>query len=155
MINLVVGDWSNDGHGQAHTYSFEANLSQTELCEAYEKGSDIVYKAMDDNRTFINRKDILDRVADRYESYSVPNEIAVALAKFGIKSWSYEDEQEPETRSFINYDKHDNVYTVGDEGSEDFAMLYMEIAKIGNPELTYKLITFPAITIGGYGLFSS
>jgi hypothetical protein len=42
MITLIIGDWSNDGHGTTEKYLIESNLTKKDLLSAYKKGCGII-----------------------------------------------------------------------------------------------------------------
>lgn len=40
IVELIVGDWSNDGHGQTDVTVIESNLTPSEVKAAYSLGVD-------------------------------------------------------------------------------------------------------------------
>lgn len=154
---LVVGDWSDDGHGKTSNEIYRHNLPSNErLLEAYKAGSlklNIVrQKAFWEPKHTVRDAvldDVLDAVADRYEESTIPEDIAQALMANGIEpnGPDYSDDKYTEL-----YTRDGDDYTV--EGQEGFANLWMRIAKLGNPNLEYSKVANPnTINIGGYGLF--
>ena len=126
-INLVVGDWSNDGHGQTEVITIESNLTLSEIVEAYEKGKTI--SGID-----------LEYVCAEYQQNTFGRQVYDKLVELGMLANSIESEVE-------NDDIEVNISPF------DFAYIYMFIVSLGNPDLKYEIIKPDAIRIGGYGLF--
>jgi hypothetical protein len=123
-INLVVGDWSDDGHGKTDSYTIQTKTTRLELEKAFKKGQKIIGFNLDED------------VCAEYEEYelkeSEADKIREHLPNFNID------------------DLDDGCYM----DSESFAILYMEIAKLGDPTIEYEIADNEnSINIGGYGLF--
>jgi hypothetical protein len=126
-IQLVMGDWSGDGHCQTETVYIRSNLSKEELKQAYLKGVDI---------TGVH---LTSGIARNYEDSIFPQDAVDSLVKFGFKP-----------SEFLGDDEDDwIVYTDG------FYLIWLFIAKIGNPELEWEEAKSDSLEIGGYGLFWS
>ena len=121
IVNLIVGDWSLDGHNQTSSVTIESNLSKSEIKEAYKAGTAIV------------GFDLSSKVCIEYEDYKISEEHLSKLEKCGIT---------------VELDD-------GDLNAETFALIYLDIAKLGNPDSEFVIVSSKAaINIGGYGLFS-
>lgn len=125
-INLIVGDWSHDGHGTTETVIVYANVDSRSLKNAFTKGSN-------DLLGF----DFSEKCCDEYENDSIPPEVAQKLIDAGYET-AFE---EYKTGEKMNFDV------------DEFAHVWMFLAKIGNPEIEYVFIKNENINIGGYGLF--
>ena len=128
QINLVMGDWSHDGHCMSETVTIRTNLSSDELIDAYEKGSKQV------------EFDLTGDVAADYEEYSFPDEFIEKLQPFGFKA----DE-------FLEQPYVDDSWAVSGNA---FWRIWLFIAKIGDPSLEFEEVDNVDIIIGGYGMFS-
>jgi len=122
-IGLVVGDWSGDGHSRTETITFECSHRYTDVQKAFEKGSNIL------------GFDITKSLCADYEDGSISEACLETLEKNGI---------------YANYDGDSDDATLS---PEPFAELYMDIAKLGNKDITYSLEYPDTINIGGCGLF--
>ncbi len=71
-INLVLGDWSHDGHNQTDTVTISCNLTRDELQAAYERGSQKI------------GFNLTREVAAHYEENKLDEECVEALEKFGF-----------------------------------------------------------------------
>ncbi len=133
MINLVVGDWSHDGHSMTEQATIKCNLEKKDLEKAYEKGSKKV------------GFDLTEEVCADYEDMSMPAEIVEKLKAAGIDALEYAEKDEDEEDLSFAYNW------------EAFVELWLRIARLGNPELKYEMSSSesPNINIGGYGLLGS
>lgn len=122
-FNLTVGDWAGDGHGMSDTYTVVANREWTAVRDAHQRGCELT------------QVDFTDICCD-YEDNVIPPEMIARLKGFGL----------------IGYDDPSSTSTVHIDPFE-FAELYMFIARVGDPGLTYRFAHIPEIRIGGYGLF--
>lgn len=127
-IALVVGDWSDDGHGRADHISIDCNISASKLEAAYKKGAKIC------------DVDLTEHVCRDYQDSELDSESIERLEKFGFKIEDFLDgDEEP--------------YHLDDDS---FALLWLFIAKLGYPSLEYELVEDDyknRINIGGYGLY--
>lgn len=139
-VRLVVGDWSKDGHGQSDTYIYEVNLTKQDLLAAYKVGC----KRLSLKVSAENYREAYLNFCEDYQDPKVPPEVVRALRAEGLdpdelfECWS------------------------GDGGDEDYVgtvdawpELWLAIAKLGEPSLTYaQVYGDDSIEIGGYGLYS-
>lgn len=150
LVLLVVGDPSADGHGRTETFRFDHNLiSNSALKSAYKAGCKII------------GHDIEDVVAKDYQDSSVPVEVMDALVEHGLM---VKEEGNDFSDSYWNLSPEglmpaDSAYTYNDNiniNSELYAELWMRIAQLGSPALSYtvpKRSYDDKIDIGGYGFF--
>jgi len=128
LINLVIGDWSGDGHCQTETIQVESSLNKNELQVAYEAAA---------KKTKVR---LVEAVVSDYEDNMISETDFKKLQKAGIvmDEIFFKDEEG-------NWD-----YSLD---ATSFAMLYLEMIKIVNPAFKYAFPDVPTIRIGGYGLF--
>lgn len=132
-MNLVLGDWSRDGHGQSETFGIETNLTKNEIQESYKKGVEIV------------DLDLSEKVCRYHEDDSISLENLEKLKKHGLKFFQENGEE---------YELEENFDETGFSVSEeDFVIMFMFIVKLGNPLLEWNFCESESINIGGYGLF--
>lgn len=130
MINLVMGDWSADGHSQTSTTTILSNLEKADVEKAYKAGV---------KKTKVK---FAEEVAADYEDGCISLAIVEKLAPFGFKISDYSEDEEPD----------ENGYSLWTEG---YAEIWLWFAKLGNPDFRYETTEddSPNINIGGYGLF--
>jgi len=131
MINLVVGDWSHDGHSMTEQSTIKCNLDKKGLEKAYKKGSKKV------------GFDLTEEVCEAYEDMSVSDDVVEKLRTAGIKPEDFIENEGGEWSFAYNW--------------EAFTELWLRIAKLGNPNLEFEMCSndSPNINIGGYGLLGS
>lgn len=130
LINLVVGDWSDDGHGKTEHVCVEVNCTKDELQQAYDEGVGKLGFSM------------RDEVQD-YENHILSLEAYMALVSSGF---NFEDEENGLETVITEEDRY--------IGRQDYAILWMWIAHVGRPYITHKVVKQDnQINIGGYGLF--
>lgn len=130
VINLVLGDWSNDGHGRTKTYTIDSNLSIDAINSAYKLGFSLI------------GHDIVKTVADEYQSTSLCDFIVEALYNNGF---AFEDIEV--------YDKLNNEFIDIELDTDLYLKIYLFVVYLGNPEFSPQIIEQNKINIGGYGLF--
>lgn len=129
QINLILGDWSNDGHGKTCTKTVRCNLSYEELQKAYVKGSEIV------------GFDFCDKVACEYQDSGLDANHASMLEKHGCNLFS-------ECENF------EGIYYLS---TDLFARIFMFVCGVGaDSKLEWEFVSKRNLDfhIGGYGLFS-
>lgn len=128
-VELIVGDWSMDGHEKVDRFLICSSLDKASLNEAFATAS----KKIGFNFSY--------EVADDYEDNLFPKEYIDLLRERGIE-FTLSDED-----------------SANDDGSvalqpKDFVNVWLAIAAFGNPSLKYNLIQpSTQIGIGGYGLY--
>lgn len=132
LYEIIVGDWSGDGHSQSERIIFEVSHSKEEIEKAYKN---TCKKAKWQLHTYTNG------LLKNYEESSISCDILEELKSVGIaipSSVEY-DEEEDDAPYF---------------SPESCACLYLEFAKASLPELEYKQIKFETLVKGiGYGCF--
>lgn len=130
MINLVMGDWSGDGHSKTETVTILSNLKKADVEKAYKAGV---------KKTKVK---FSEDVARNYEDGVITTETVAALAKHGFKIEDYSEDEEPGDRGY-------GLWTDG------YSLAWLFVAQVGNPNFKYEVINddSPNINIGGYGLF--
>jgi len=71
-IDLVIGDWSDDGHGKLDTIKISSNLSLREIQTAYNKGKKLV------------KFDPIQKLCSEYEDRQLFPKDLELLKKFGF-----------------------------------------------------------------------
>lgn len=127
---LVMGDWSDDGHGKTEDIVIKSNLTSKQLEAAYKKG---VKKL---------GFDFSEVCCADYEDSEVPEEYQEKLLKAGLADYLPEDQLEGDGNWF------DDFYT------DHYMWVWMFIAHLGDPSLVWENAKeVNSINIGGYGLF--
>lgn len=136
-INLVVGDWSHDGHGLTKTITISSNLTTKEVESAYKKAS----KKID--------IDLYENVCHRYQDYILLLKDWEKLSNAGMTLDLFQDENY-EAEKAAN-DKMRGFCIC----PKDFAAIYCFMVKLGNPKFEYIIVpeNNNTIYVGGYGLF--
>ncbi len=138
-INLVVGDWSGDGHQLTETISVKSNLMTEDIEIAHEIGC---------KKLKINFKNL----CRNYEDSQVPKDVWQKFTKAGLTLKDLEN----------NWTSVEDLEEMLEDegclviGPEIFAALYLFLAKQGNHLFEYSILEDNpnVIKIGGYGLFS-
>lgn len=132
-INLVVGDWSNDGHGRTDTITISTNLSRSAVQKAYKAGAEVV------------GVDLTKDVCRDYEDHYIDDDVLDKFRKAGL------------TQADVPEWKEEDLSTIDASslwvGSEIFAHLYCFIVKKGAPAFEFTVVENKDLNIGGYGLF--
>lgn len=142
MINLVVGDWSGDGHSKTETVTVSSNLDKSAVLKAYKKGTKKL------------GFDLSQDVAADYEDNVVSKE---QWEKFAAAGLTLED-LFGSSKGDIDDATED---LAGEEApgfgvyAEAFAHLWLFIVRQGDSNFRYSIneTDSPNINIGGYGLF--
>jgi hypothetical protein len=144
IINLILGDWSHDGHGSSETFTIESNLTYKEVEKALAAGEKLVDVVLDD-------------MAAEYEYPYVDYEDWEKLSAHGLT-----------VKMLCDGDGYDEDWITGEVNNdirnkeavrldeESFLNIFYFLVKKGNPEFQYKLIKddSPTLKLGGYGLFT-
>lgn len=72
-LNLVLGDWSGDGHSKTDTVTIETNLSKKEVWEAYSAGAKLI------------GVDLCNSVAAEYEDNKICRDDVAKFADAGYE----------------------------------------------------------------------
>lgn len=160
-IELVVGDWSHDGHCQTDTVVISSNLSKKDIVKAYGLGVQI---------SGVN----LEKIASDYEDGYLTAKDAQKLIAIGLNPDDYHEDtvgyQIHKIDCFAakditahcsclsrhkecGWDDHRAYVGMNPEG---FVQLYLDLVRLGNPTFKYKITIKDysnRINVGGYGLF--
>ena len=133
-INIVVGDWSGDGHSQSDSYLYQVNITADELKAAYGRGvTEIGFSITSMCKDFEDGE-----IERQYAEKLVANGFVLEC---GETIEGRADDSMTEDYIYLN--------------PSEFADAYMIIAKLGEPTLKYtRRKDIPDIRIGGYGLYS-
>lgn len=125
-LEIVMGDWSNDGHGRTEKVVISTDFTREEVEKAFKAG---VEKTGFDITTH----------CEDYEDGSVPNALYDYFDKAGVEYGNI---------------REDNESTQG-IGYDDFVKIWFKTCEIGNPDFKYTQVSHyeNEIRIGGYGLF--
>lgn len=123
VVNLIVGDWSDDGHGKTETYAIESNIERNEITHAYNKALKQNPKLND-----------FEQLCEGYEDSSIPEEFLDELKRLGYQAPAWMEKELRISR-------------------DEFVDIYLFIVKVGNPAFEYSKVRANEINIGGYGLF--
>ncbi len=130
-IQLVIGDWSGDGHEITRSVTAHSNIPADELKAAYDLG----VKA--------TGVDLTRDVCSDYRDSSLSAEVLAKLVAAGYAI--------PGMENLSGNEIFDDTQYLD---PEEFAGIWLFIARKGNPELRVDLVENDArINIGGYGLF--
>lgn len=125
IIELEVGDWSNDGHNQSNVISIRSNLSPQQVSESYSTGClKVGFNFIED-------------YCVEYEDQQIPKKVLESIPNFDC-----------EVQQVDSYD--DDNYSMY---HDSWVNVYLLICKLGNPDFEYELIKGERIPIGGYGLY--
>jgi hypothetical protein len=132
-IEMVIGDWSNDGHGMMDKYYINSSANHLELEKAYKVGVHIV------------GFDFSEVVCRNYEDSRIKDKHLEKLIEHGFKGELAECLEE--NNGYFDEDR-------------DYVELYMFVVELGfkkyyQSELNWKFVmnNTPSINVGGYGLF--
>lgn len=127
-INLIVGDWSNDGHGHKDRVTISCNVNCETLQEYYKKGTEIF------------GIDIVDKVCSDYQDSYIKDETLGKLRALGI----IEDRMVEDDECWI-------------QDEYEWVEIYMGICKLADKNLDFEVVKQrdTKIEIGGYGLYSN
>lgn len=127
-VSLVVGDWSNDGHGRVHTMNVVSNQTAQQLQRCFASGSDKV------------GFNLTKEIACEYEDCRISRDKIDTLLKLGMS---------PEDLDEVLPEDNEAVFL----GPEGFARIWIFVAKLGDSDLTCHEVATDRAYIGGYGLF--
>lgn len=135
-FELIIGDWSGDGHSMSETILFEVNKTEQEINEAYKNSCRLVGIQFNSrpNYTNLTPKDYRDNdiyVMCDYEDNTLSENAYNKLSKF------------------IDIDDNDGF------NSESLALLIMKFISLSLTDFQYKIVrtNYPNMKGFGYGLF--
>lgn len=127
-IELVMGDYSRDGHEKTESIMVISNITLQELKEAYQIGTEKI------------GFDFIKTVAADYGDGSLSKEKFDKLRDAGLTEDDWFEEGE---------DKFPLMYY-----KDAFAEIFLFICKLGNELFEYEYPKTDSMHIGGYGLFN-
>jgi len=135
VIELVIGDWSGDGHEKTRRILLRTNLSSDEIINAYAEGTKVI------------GVDVMNEVAAEYEDSWLREDSWNKFVAAGIAEMGWEVEGGPE-----------HHWETGEAGldldTDSFLDLFLFTVLRGNPSFKYEEIQPSAsLPVGGYGLF--
>lgn len=133
-INLVIGDWSGDGHGYKDTYTISSNLQPGEILLAFKAASSLIG---------LNIEDLFDDIDRCY--LTIEQLKILEKTGFPIK----------EIFDYAFHLKNPNMELSSNItiSPRDYLDIYLHIVKLGNSKFEYTLLSGNSLCIGGYGLF--
>lgn len=123
VVNIIVGDWSDDGHGKTETFAIKSNITRDEIDKAYTQAIKTYPKL-----------NAFDSICEDYEDNSIPEDLLDELKLLGYQPPKWMEKEFRVSR-------------------EEFVDIYLFIVKLGNPAFEYSHVNHNELTIGGYGLF--
>lgn len=134
VINLVVGDWSDDGHGKTSTYTYEVNIPQEDIQKYYTAGATP------------EQHKVINTIADDYEDTKLNDDHIKVLRELGypVDSMEWATDNQNDDEPYITEEEFVDLYwhIVGNGLPKDVNLIYSEIEPIN-----------ANINIGGYGFF--
>ena len=139
---LVIGDWSDDGHGKCEDFLFEVNKPLEEIQQAYRDSVVLTGTKFHHNQDGSIPTDLEAKalaILTDYEEYRIPVEALDRLKTQGLElSFEYGlEDWEDDGDSGVN-------------GPEGVATLIMWFIKLSLPGLEYKLIKDDVPSINGW-----
>lgn len=134
-INIVVGDWSRDGHGHTETMSIKSNFTNIQIEKAFKEGCKIIGFDFGSNVAAEYQSSELDLE----ESHKIFNQINMQEAQ--------EIADKFETNTTFSSSEVVNL----DVGS--YTALWLMFVKLSSPEFEFEIVEQQKLYIDGYGLF--
>lgn len=145
---LIVGDWSNDGHGLTENIHVDHNLrSKSELQAAHDAG----WKTIGADFEF-------DKICEEYNKSTLTQNEFETLRDAGLLDMEYDD------LSNIDYTMVECWYNRARKhpkspyylDADEYVEIWLRIAKLGHQDLEYSVVpsnNSNKLNIGGYGFF--
>lgn len=147
-VQLIIGDWSDDGHGKTDTVVVRSNLDARGIEAAYQAGLKKLAEDYDGD-FYLD----MDNLCDEYEDSSLP----AKLRNYFVSRELLDVDMESEAFGYdYSTDWEYDPDADGTMDSDSFANLYISIARYGDPLLVIERVSDAydmRINIGGYGLF--
>jgi hypothetical protein len=130
---LVLGDWSDDGHGKHDKILLESNVSVKDIQQAYKDSCKLTGVSFNHNEDFTETNHLWEdsdkyRIADEYEDSQLSKFVFDILAKHGLTKEMLK-EWEP---SGYDEDKDGNFFLY----VENFVELWIWFVKLSLPKNT-------------------
>lgn len=156
LQSIVIGDWSDDGHGKCERFLFTSNKFDFEIREAFRKSCDLTGYAFDTNDKLPNGSIPKARLLNRYEDSTLtPEVINDFVTNFGLP----DPKLDPHPVFKDNLYDEENGQCVGSSDCFNFIMWFISLSL---PDLKYMEIKPASINgywgelnqMWGYGTFS-
>jgi hypothetical protein len=137
-LNLVVGDWSRDGHNQTDSILVSTALTAQDVQDAW--------RTLERDLKAKYNFTLYDNVCSEYEESQLNEMQVIAFLNMGIDLDSIAE----------NYSENPSDPPDYHLGSDSYAELVIELLNKTNPALELKSVPHQynkEINIGGYGLF--
>ena len=127
-INLIIGDWSDDGHCQTEQVTIKSNFNKVWINRAYKNGCEKL------------GFDWCQKAATTFEDPYINEECVSILREVFEDNTLLED----------GYNNEEYLLT-----PDSYLDIYLRIVKFGDSSFKYEIVsdTNEQINIGGYGLF--
>ena len=164
-INLVLGDWSHDGHGITDTVTIKCSHTSEQIKEAYNQAvknlgfPDLVEDACEEYEDSYLRLAFAQKLvrAVQKQEHVFPQLVIAKMIELIVScvesDFVADIAEEVSSWGAINLEDIEDLEIYVD--SERFAHMYMMIASFGDPTIRWENTENIDINIGGYGLFYS
>ena len=131
---LVLGDWSDDGHGKSEKILLESNVTVDVVQQAYKDSCKLTGVSFNHNEDFTGGTDNKIQIATGYENPFIPiSAIEIFREKFGltdeiIREWDQTDE--------IEIDEDEPIAL----NDESFVNAWIWFFKLSNPKIVLKTL---------------
>lgn len=101
QMDLVLGDWSDDGHGKSEKITLVSNKPVLDVQEAYKAACKLTGIQFNHNEDYTGKKRTYDRAAEyrvctEYEESELSAKCRAVFAAHGISTELYEKEPSPD-----------------------------------------------------------
>lgn len=129
VYQIVIGDWSDDGHGKCDHYTVETSHNMTEIQEAY-------LKAVNACGVSLHRNSKANyELCSEYQDNTIPEEAEERLTELGV-DWKLIE---------TKYDRDCGM------NPDSFSYLFMEMVKTQISDFEYKFSAGPPYLNGYWG----
>lgn len=145
IINLVVGDWSADGHEKTDTFSVEVNKIPFSPPRWGDVSSDTEESIFYQGCVKLGLSpSFTDEVCAGYDDPLIPKDLI-------YKVYGEDESDLPEEEILIEEDSEGHtIYFCTPKG---WAFLLLDICKIGDPNFEYEFTNNPTFNLRGHGLY--
>lgn len=135
-INIVLGDWSDDGHGKTDKVLLEVNKTKVEMQNAYKNSCKTLGVSFNHNDDFtgIEPQNPNRLIAVEYDDSRIPLEAFNILKENGFDL------------DFINYSDKDFIYI----GEREFVELLMRFIRFSLPGFEWEYVKDETEYFNGY-----
>ena len=134
---LVLGDWSDDGHGKSEKVLMSSNVPVEDVQQAYKDACKLTTVSFNDNENYTGvKRDYKEeadwQIATNYEEPYIGAKAYENLKEFGIEEFL--NEFGGASDYLKNYQNDDGSVNI--EGNEMFIKLWSWFIKLANPKIT-------------------